>query len=75
MLNNISYAEKVCYNISMINLKETQKIEELKIEITKMIINLTENHIQYHLEEFYNCEEFDRTISLLINIKTFLESL
>ena len=74
-MNNMSYAEKVCYNISMIDLTKTQKIEEFKIEITKTIINLTENHIQYHLEEFCNCEEFDRTIRLLINIKTFLESL
>ena len=74
-MNNMSYAEKVCYNISMIDLTKTQKIEEFNIEITKTIINLTENHIQYHLEEFCNCEEFDRTIRLLINIKTFLESL
>ena len=45
-MNNISYAEKVCYNISMIDLTEKQKIEEFKTEIIKTIINLTENHIQ-----------------------------
>ena len=67
--------KKVCYNISMIDLIEKQKIEEFKTEIIKTIINLIENHIQYHMEEFCNCEEFDRTIRLLINIKTFLESL
>ena len=66
--------EKVCYNISMIDLTEKQKIEEFKTKITKTIINLTDNHIQYYIEEFCNCEEFDRTIRLLINIKT-LESL
>ena len=75
MGNNRSYAENVCYNITMIDLNENQKIEELKIEITKTIINLTENHIKYHLEEFCDCEEFDRTIRLLTNIKAFLESL
>ena len=51
VMNNISYAEKVCYNISMIDLTEKQKIEEFKTEIIKTIINLTENHIQYHMEE------------------------
>ena len=50
VMNNKSYAEKVCYNIRMIYLTETQEIEEFKIEITKTIINLLENHIQYHLE-------------------------
>ena len=59
----------------MINLTEKQKIEKFKTEITKTIINLIENHIQYYIEEFCNCEEFDRNIRLLINIKTFLESL
>ena len=59
----------------MLDLIEKQKIEEFKIEITKTIINLTENHNQYHLEEFYNHEETFRTIRLLNNIKTFLESL
>ena len=50
VMNNKSYVEKVCYNIRMIYLTETQEIEEFKIEITKTIINLLENHIQYHLE-------------------------
>ena len=59
----------------MIDLTEKQKIEEFKTEIIKKIINLTENHIQYHMEEFCDCEEFDRTIRLLTNIKAFLESL
>ena len=59
---NISYVENVCYNISMIGLTGKQNIEEFKIEITKTIINLTENHIQYHMEELCDCEEFDRTI-------------
>ena len=59
----------------MINLTEKQKIEEFKTEIIKTIINLTKNHIQYHIEEFCDCEKFDRIIRLLINIKTFLESL
>ena len=75
MMNNRSYAKKVCYNISMINLIAKQNIEEYKTEIIKIIINLTENHIQYHMEEFCDCEEFDRTIRLLTNIKAFLESL
>ena len=59
----------------MMDLTEKQKIEEFKIEITKTIINLIENHIQYHMEEFCDCEEFDRTTRLLTNIKAFLESL
>ena len=59
----------------MIDLTEKQKIEEFKTEITKTIINLTENHIQYHMEELCDCEEFDRTIRLLTNIKAFLESI
>ena len=46
MMNNMTYAEKVCYNINMINLIGKQKIEEFKTEITKTIINLKENHIQ-----------------------------
>ena len=71
MGNNISYAEKVCYNISMIDLTKKRKIEEFKTEITKTIINLTQNHI----EELCDCEEFDRTIRLLTNIKAFLETL
>ena len=71
MGNNISYAEKVCYNISMIDLTENRKIEEFKTEITKTVINLTQNHI----EEFCDCEEFDRTIRLLTNIKAFLETI
>ena len=65
----------VCYNISMIDLIEKQKIEELKTEITKTIINLTKNDIQYHMEEFCDCEEFYRMIRLLTNVKAFLESL
>ena len=59
----------------MIDLTEKQKIEEFKTEIIKTIINLTENHIQYHMEELRDFEEFDRTIRLLTNIKAFLESL
>ena len=74
-MNNRSYAENVCYNINMMDLTEKQKIEEFKIEITKTIINLIENHIQYHMEAFCDCEEFDRTTRLLTNIKAFLESL
>ena len=75
MGNNISYAKKVCYNISMIDLTKTSKIEEFKPKITKPIINLTENHIKYHMEELCDCEEFYITIRLLTNIKAFLESL
>ena len=75
MGNNRSYAEKVCYNISMIDLTENGKIEEFKTEITKIVINLTQNHIENHIEEFCDCEEFDRTIRLLTNIKAFLETL
>ena len=56
----------------MIDLTNNRKIEEFKIEITKTIINLTKNRIQYHMEEFYDCEEFDRMIRLLTNIKAFL---
>ena len=59
----------------MIDLTENRKIEEFKIEITKTIINLTKNYIKYHLEELCDCEEFNRTIRLLTNIKAFLESL
>ena len=73
--NNRSYVEKVYYNISMIDLTENKKIEEFKTEITKIIINLTQNHIENHIEEFCDFEEFDRIIILLINIKTFLETL
>ena len=75
MVNNRSYAEKVCYNISMIDLTDNSRIEEFKTEITKAVINLTQNHIEYHIEEFCDCEEFDRTIRLLTNIKVFLENL
>ena len=71
MGNNRSYAEKVCYNINMIDLTKNRKIEEFKTEITKIIINLTQNHIK----ELCDCEEFDRTIRLLYNIKLFLETL
>ena len=75
MGNNRSYAENVCYNISMIDLTNKSSIEEFKTEITKAVINLTQNHIEYHIEEFCDCEEFDRTIRLLTNIKVFLENL
>ena len=74
-MNNRSYAKNVCYNISMIDLIAKQNIEEYKTEITKIIINLIKNHIQYHMEEFCDCEEFDMMIRLLTNIKAFLESL
>ena len=75
MGNNRSYAEKVCYNISMIDLTDNRYIEEFKTEITKSVINLTQNHIEYHIERFCDCEEYDRTIRLLNNIKMFLERL
>ena len=75
MGNNRSYAEKVCYNISMRDLTDNIYIEEFKTEITKAVINLTQNHIEYHIERFCDCEEYDRTIRLLNNIKMFLESL
>ena len=75
MGNNRSYAEKVCYNISMINLTDNRYIEEFKTKITKAVINLTQNHIEYHIEQFCDCEEYDRTIRLLNNIKVFLENL
>ena len=52
MGNNRSYAEKVCYNISMIDLTDDRYIEEFKTEITKAVINLTQNHIEYHIERF-----------------------
>ena len=68
MGNSKSYEEKICYNINMIDLTENRKIEEFKTKITKTIINLIQNLI----EEFYDCEEFDRTIRLLNNIKAFL---
>ena len=76
-MNNRIYTQKFCYNISMINLIEKNKIEKFKIEISKSIINLTKNHDQYHIEEFeyYNCEETYRMIKLLNNIRTFLECL
>ena len=75
MGNNRSYAEKVCYNISMIDLTDNRYIEEFKSEITKSVINLTQNHIEYHIERFCDCEEYDRTIRLLNNIKAFLDNL
>ena len=71
MGNNRSCAEKVCYNISMIDLTDNRYIEEFKTEITKSVINLTQNHIEYHIERFCDCEEYDRTIRLLNNIKMF----
>ena len=75
MGNNRNYAEKVCYNINMIDLTDNRYIEEFKSEITKAVINLTQNHIEYHIEKFCDCEEYDRTIRLLNNIKVFLENL
>ena len=75
MGNNRSYAEKVCYNISMIDLTDNRHIDEFKTEITKTVINLTQNHIEYHIERFCDCEEIERTIRLLNNIKVFLENL
>ena len=75
MGNNRSYAEKVCYNISVMDLTDNRYIEEFKEEITKSVINLTQNHIEYHIERFCDCEEYDRTIRLLTNIKAFLENL
>ena len=75
MGNNRSYAEKVCYNISMIDLTDNRHIEEFKTEITKAVINLTQNHIEYHIERLCDCEEIERTIRLLNNIKVFLENL
>ena len=75
MGNNRSYAEKVCYNISIIDLTDNRYIEEFKSEITKSVINLTQNHIEYHIERFCDCEEYDRTIRLLNNIKAFLDNL
>ena len=59
----------------MIDLTKKQKIEEFKIEITKTIIILTDNHNQYHIKVFYNCEEIYQTIRLLDNIRIFLELL
>ena len=73
MVNNKSYTEKICYNINMIDLTENRKIEEFKTEIIETIINLTKNHIKYHMEELCDYEECDWTIRLLINIKVFLE--
>ena len=67
--------KKVYYNISIINLTEKQKIEEFKIEIIKTIINLIDNHNQYHIEEFCNCEKIYLTIRLLETIRIFLELL
>ena len=75
MGNNRSYEEKVCYNISMIDLTDIRYIENFKVEIIKAVINLTQNHIEYHIEQFCDCEEYDRTIRLLNNIKVFLENL
>ena len=75
MGNNRSYIENVYYNISMIDLTDNRNIKEFKTEITKTVINLTQNHIEYHIKELCDCEEFDKTISLLNNIKVFLENL
>ena len=59
----------------MIDLIDNRYIEEFKEELTKSVINLTQNHIKYHIEQFCDCEEYDRTIRLLNNIKAFLENL
>ena len=59
----------------MIDLTEKQKMEEFKTEITKTIINLTDNHNQYHIEEFFNFEEIYLTIRPLDDIRIFLELL
>ena len=32
VMNNVSYTEKVCYNISIIDLNEKQKIKNLKLK-------------------------------------------
>ena len=63
------------FDTSMIDLTEKQNIEKFKTEITKTIINLTNNHNKYHIEEFCNCEETHRTIRLLDKIRIFLELL
>ena len=59
MIHNRNYIEKVCYNISMIDLIEKHKIKEFKTEITKTIIKLIRNHDKYHVDEFeyYNYEK------------------
>ena len=59
----------------MIDLTNNRYIEEFKTEITKAVINLTQNHIEYHIGRFSDCEEIERTIRLLNNIKVFLENL
>ena len=59
----------------MIYLTEKQKIEEFKTEITKTIINLTDIHNKYHIEEFYNYEKIYLKLRLLENIRIFLELL
>ena len=71
-MNNKSYAKNIYYNISMINIIENRKIKSFKTEITKIIINLIKNNIEYHMEELYDYEEFDKMIRLLTNIKAFL---
>ena len=47
MMNNRSYIKKVYFNIHMIDLTERNYIEEFKTEISKSIMNLTNNHNQY----------------------------
>ena len=73
MENNRSYVEQIYYNISMIGLTKNQKIEEFKIKIIKIIINLIKNHIKYYMKELCDYQEFDRIIILLTNIKDSLE--
>ena len=46
MGNDRSYAEKICYNISMIDLTEKRKIEEFKTEITKTVPQRTNSSLK-----------------------------
>ena len=57
--NNISYTEKVCYNINIIDLTETNRIEEFKAKI----INLIDNYNYYNIEEFEYCD-YEKTLEL-----------
>ena len=76
-MNNRSYIKKICYNINTMDLTETYRIKDFEAEIIKIIINLTKNYDQFHIEEFEYCnyEETHKTIRILDNIRTFLESL
>ena len=75
MKDNIKVYDLVCNNISMIDLTENKIIKEFKTKIIKTVINLTQNHIKNHIKKLCDYEEFDITIKLLINIKSFLEIL